>query len=70
MDRIFQEKMVKTLTGLAEGLAVLAEKARSGFRAEVKALLAKRNVNQLSEITDPLELGALVMEAEQLHINP
>jgi hypothetical protein len=50
MDRIFQEKMVKTLTGLAEGLAVLAEKARSGFRAEVKALLAKRNVNQLSEI--------------------
>ena len=49
-----------------EARAVLAEKARSGFRAEVKALLAKRNVEQLSDITDPAELTALVMEAEQI----
>lgn len=44
--------------------AILAEKSRKGFRAEVKGLLAKRNVEQLSDITDPDELAALVKEAE------
>lgn len=44
--------------------AILAEKSRKGFRAEVKGLLAKRNVEQLSDIKDPNELAALVKEAE------
>lgn len=44
--------------------AILAEKSRKGFRAEVKGLLAKRNVEQLSDITDSDELAALVKEAE------
>ena len=44
--------------------SILAEKSRNGFRAEVKALLTKRNVEQLSDITDPKELALLVKEAE------
>ena len=44
--------------------AILADKSRSGFRAEVKALLTAHGVKQLSEITDPKELAALVAEAE------
>ena len=47
-----------------EARSILAEKARNGFRAEVKALLAKRGVEQLSDIKDPAELAALVAEAE------
>lgn len=47
---------------------ILAEKARSGFRAEVKGLLAKRHVEQLSDIKDPKELAALVREAEGIGI--
>ena len=47
-----------------EARAILAEKSRKGFRAEVKGLLAKRKVEQLSDITDPNELAALVHEAE------
>ena len=45
---------------------VLAEKARNGFRAEVKALLTAHGAKQLSDITDPAELGALKKEAEGL----
>ena len=44
---------------------VLAEKARNGFRAEVKALLTAHGAKQLSDITDPAELGALMKEAEK-----
>ncbi len=44
--------------------SILAEKSRKGFRAEVRGLLAKRNVEQLSDIKDPNELAALVKEAE------
>ena len=44
--------------------AVLAEKARTGYRAEVKALLTKHGVKQLSEITDPAEYAVLMKEAE------
>ena len=44
--------------------AVLAEKARTGFRAEVKALLTAHGVKQLSDITDPAALAALMAEAE------
>lgn len=45
---------------------ILAEKARAGFREEVKALLTSRGVKQLSEITDPAALAALVTEAETI----
>ena len=45
---------------------LLAEKSRSGFRAEVKALLTAHGVEKLSEITDPAELGKLKAEAEEL----
>ena len=44
--------------------AILADKARSGFRAEVKALLTAHGAKQLSDITDPEELANLVAEAE------
>ena len=44
--------------------AILADKSRSGFRAEVKALLTAHGAKQLSDITDPKELAALVAEAE------
>ena len=44
--------------------AILADKSRSGFRAEVKALLTKHGAKQLSDITDPNELAAIVAEAE------
>ena len=44
----------------------LAEKSRSGFRAEVKALLTAHGVEKLSEITEPAELGTLLEEAGQI----
>ena len=44
--------------------AILADKSRSGFRAEVKALLTAHGAKQLSDITDPKELATLVAEAE------
>lgn len=44
--------------------AVLADKARAGFRAEVKALLAAHGVDHLSGITDPAERAAVIKEAE------
>ena len=49
---------------LEEVRSILADKSRTGFRAEVKALLTAHGVKQLSEITDPKELAALVKEAE------
>jgi len=51
-----------------EARSILAEKARNGFRAEVKGLLAKRHAEQLSDIKDPKELAALVREAEGIGI--
>ena len=45
---------------------ILSDKARSGFRAEVKALLTSHGVKQLSDITDPAVLAELVAEAEVL----
>lgn len=56
---------VKTYTR-EEVRGILAEKARAGFREEVKALLTSRGVKQLSEITDPAALAALVTEAETI----
>ena len=51
---------------MEEVRGLLAEKSRSGFRAEVKALLTAHGVEKLSEITDPAELGRLKAEAEEL----
>ena len=44
--------------------ALLAEKSRAGYRAEVKSLLTSHGVEQLSLITDPAERAALYKEAE------
>ena len=44
--------------------AILAEKSRTGFRAEVKALLTAHGVKQLSEVKEPAVFAALVAEAE------
>ena len=49
-----------------EARAVLAEKSRTGFRAEVKAILTKHGVKQLSEVTDPKVLADMVSEAEAI----
>ena len=56
---------VKSAT-LEEVRALLAEKSRSGFRAEVKALLTAHGVHKLSDISDPKELGALMAEAQEI----
>ena len=58
------EKLPDKVYTYEEVRAVLAEKSRTGFRAEVKALLTAHGVKQLSEVTDPAELTALVREAE------
>lgn len=47
-----------------EARAVLAEKSRTGYRAEVKALLTAHGLKQLSDVTDPEVFAALVAEAE------
>ena len=49
-----------------EARAVMAKKARDGFRAEVKGLLSAHGVKQLSDITDPAELARLKMEVEMI----
>ena len=51
---------------MEEVRGLLAEKSRSGFRAEVKALLTAHGAEKLSEITDPEELGTLLSEAERI----
>ena len=49
-----------------ETRAILAEKARAGFRAEVKAILTAHGVKQLSDVKDPLEFATIVAEAESI----
>ena len=44
--------------------AILAEKSRTGFRAEVKALLTAHGVKQLSDVKTPEEFATIVAEAE------
>jgi len=51
-----------------EARAILAEKSRLGHRAEVKAILTKYGVKQLSDVTDPKTLATLVAEAETIQI--
>lgn len=55
-------KEEKTLS-LKDVRAVMADKSRKGYTAEVKALLTKRGVNRLSDI-DPKEYAALLAEVE------
>ena len=47
-----------------EARAILAEKVRKGFRAEVKAILSAHGAKQLSDVKDPAELAAIAAEAE------
>jgi predicted Zn-dependent peptidase len=54
----------KPLT-LEEVRAVLAEKSRSGYTAEVRALLEKHGAAKLSEV-NPAEYPALLAEAQVL----
>jgi len=49
-----------------ETRAVLAEKSRTGFRAEVKALLTAHGVKQLSDVTNPAVYAAIIAEAEEI----
>ena len=44
--------------------AILAEKSRTGFRAEVKASLTAHGLKQLSDVKDPSEFAAIVADAE------
>lgn len=46
--------------------AFLAEKARNGYRAEIKAMLAKYGVERLSEVDDPATLTVMMTEAEEI----
>ena len=48
--------------------AILAEKSRTGFRAEVKAILTKHGVAQLSDVKDPSVFAAIVAEAEEIKV--
>ena len=57
------EAPAKTWT-FEEVRGLLADKARSGFRAEVKALLTAHGADRLSDIKDPAELSAIAKEAE------
>lgn len=47
-----------------EARAVLAEKSRTGFRAEVKAILTAHGLKQLSDAKDAAEFAAIIAEAE------
>lgn len=60
-----EETPIKVYT-FEEVRGILSDKARSGFRAEVKALLTSHGVKQLSDITDPAVFAELVAEAEVL----
>ncbi len=44
--------------------AVLAEKARTGYRAEVKSILTAHGLKQLSDVNDPADFAAIIAEAE------
>lgn len=55
-------KEEKTIS-LEDVRAVMADKSRKGFTAEVKALLTKHGANKLSEV-DANEYAALLKEAE------
>ena len=58
-----EEKPAKVWT-LEEVRGLMADKARSGFRAEVKAVLTAHGAEKLSDVTDPAVLSAIAAEAE------
>ena len=64
-ETLEQEQPAKVHT-YEEARAILAEKSRTGFRAEVKALLTAHGVKQLSDITDPAVYAAIIAEAEEI----
>lgn len=61
-----KKEEVEKLPTFEEARAILAEKSRTGFRAEVKAILTKHGVKQLSEVKDPKVLAEMVSEAEAI----
>ena len=60
---VVEEAPAKVYT-YEEVRAILAEKSRTGFRAEVKAILTAHGVKQLSDVQTPEEFAAIVAEAE------
>ena len=58
------EEVIKPIA-LETVRAVLAEKSRAGFTADVRALLEKHGAAKLSEI-DPAKYAALMTDAEVL----
>lgn len=60
-----EKPMEKPTLTLEQVRAVLAEKSRAGYTAEVKALLLKHGADKLSDI-DPTEYPALLVDAEVL----
>lgn len=53
------------LLSLEDVRAVMADKSRKGYTAEVKALLTKRGVNRLSDV-DAKDYAALLAEVEMI----
>ena len=55
----------KKAPSLADVRALLAEKSRDGFTAQVRAIITAHGANKLSEI-DPVEFPSIMKEAEVL----
>ena len=64
MEAVPAPESEKALT-LEEVRAILAEKSRDGFTAQIRDLLLKYGAKKLSEI-DPVSYKALVADAEVL----
>lgn len=62
---LLQETKVEAAPSLEQVRAVLADKSRMGFTAEIRTLLQKYGAPKLSVI-DPIHYKALVAEAEVL----
>lgn len=59
-----QKEAASKVWTFEEARGILAGKVREGYREEIKAILTAHGAKQLSEITDPEELAAVVAEAE------
>ena len=51
---------------LAQAREILGTKARLGFRDEIKAIINRYGVTNLSDVKDPKKLAAIVAEAEAI----
>lgn len=60
-----QEKPENTAPTLADVRALLAEKSRNGFTAQIRAIITAHGADKLSEI-DPAEFPAIMKEAEAI----